>query len=59
MLLFIRFSTADSRFKHYRELTTEDQAEQWFAIAPKPDQWANTYVYDYKARTVTLPVNEM
>ena len=42
-------------FKHYRELTTEDQADQWFAIVPKPDQWANTYAYDYKTRTVTLP----
>jgi len=40
----------------YRELTTEAQADQWFAIVPKPDQWANTYAYDYKTRTVTLPV---
>ena len=42
-------------FKHYRELTTEDQADQWFAIVPKPGQWTNTFAYDYKTRTVTLP----
>jgi integrase len=42
-------------FKHYRELTTEEQAEEWFAIVPKAGQWANTCAYDYKTRTVTLP----
>jgi len=26
-------------FKHYRELTTEEQADQWFAILPKAGQW--------------------
>ncbi len=26
-------------FKHYRELTTEDEADKWFAIMPKEGQW--------------------
>jgi integrase len=42
-------------FKHYRELTTENQADEWFAILPKVGQWENTYSYDTKTRTVTLP----
>ena len=42
-------------FKNYRELTTEEQTDKWFATVPKPDQWANTYAYDYKTRAVTLP----
>ena len=25
-------------FKHYRELTTEEVADEWFSILPKPDQ---------------------
>jgi hypothetical protein len=28
-------------FKHYRELTTEAQAVEWFAIMPKEGQWQN------------------
>jgi integrase len=28
-------------FKHYRELTTEDQADKWFGIVPKEGQWEN------------------
>jgi integrase len=42
-------------FKHYRELTTEEQADKWFDILPKEGQWENTCVYDYKTRMVTLP----
>ena len=26
-------------FKHYRELTTEEQADKWFGIVPKDGQW--------------------
>jgi hypothetical protein len=42
-------------FKHYRELTTEQQADEWFSILPKAGQWDNTFTYDTKTRTVTLP----
>ena len=42
-------------FKHYRELTTEDEADKWFGILPKPGQWENTFHYDRQTRTVTLP----
>lgn len=42
-------------FKHYRELTTENQADEWFGILPKVGQWKNTFTYDTKTRTVTLP----
>jgi integrase len=28
-------------FKNYRELTTEEQANKWFAILPKDGQWEN------------------
>ena len=28
-------------FKHYRELTTEEQADKWFSIRPKEGQWEN------------------
>lgn len=41
-------------FKHYRELATEDLADQWFCILPKDDQWENAYVYDRKKRRVIL-----
>jgi integrase len=41
-------------FKHYRELTTEEQAEKWFSIMPKEGQWENTLSYDRKKRRVTL-----
>ena len=30
-------------FKNYRELATEDQADQWFGILPKEGQWENAY----------------
>ncbi len=42
-------------FKHYRELATEDQADEWFGILPKPGQWENTFTYNRLTRTVTLP----
>jgi integrase len=41
-------------FKHYRELTTPEVAEKWFAILPKDGQWENTLTYDRKKRRVTL-----
>ena len=42
-------------FKHYRELTTEDQADAWFGILPKDGQWENTIGYNRLTRKVTLP----
>jgi integrase len=42
-------------FKHYRELTTEDQAHQWFAILPKPDQWENQFPFDRNTRRAGAP----
>jgi hypothetical protein len=42
-------------FKHYRELTTPEVAEKWFGIMPKEGQWENTFRYDRRTRTVTLP----
>lgn len=42
-------------FKHYRELVTEEQADEWFEILTKDGQWENTFEYDRKTRTVTLP----
>ena len=42
-------------FKHYRELTTEAQADEWFGILPKDGQWQNTTKYDRATRSVTLP----
>ena len=41
-------------FKHYRELTTEEQAGKWFSIMPKEGQWENTLSYDRKKRRVIL-----
>jgi hypothetical protein len=41
-------------FKHYRELTTPEVAEKWFAILPKHTQWENTLRYDRKKRRVIL-----
>jgi integrase len=35
-------------FKHYRELTTPEIAEKWFAIVPKDGQSENTFSYDRK-----------
>ena len=42
-------------FKHYRELATEADADEWFGILPKPGQWDNTFEWDRRARVVTLP----
>ena len=42
-------------FKHYRELTTEEQADKWFGIMPKEGQWENAFKRDRRARVVTLP----
>ena len=42
-------------FKHYRELTTEEQANEWFSIVPKEGQWKNTFRYDRLTQKVTLP----
>jgi hypothetical protein len=44
----------DRKFKNYRELTTEAQAEKWFSIMPKDGQWENTLRYDRKKRRVIL-----
>ena len=41
-------------FKHYRELTTEEQAVKWFGIMPKEGHWENTLSYDRKKRRVIL-----
>jgi integrase len=45
-------------FKHYRELTTEEQADKWFSIVPKEGQWETTYQWDRRARVVILPESE-
>lgn len=42
-------------FQNYRELATEEEAEEWFAIIPKEGQWENTYQWDNRKRIVTLP----
>jgi hypothetical protein len=36
-------------------LVTEEQADEWFGIVPKAGQWENTFEYDRRTRTVTLP----
>ena len=41
-------------FKNYRELTTDDIANQWFAILPKPGQMENTFVWDKRTGRTTL-----
>jgi hypothetical protein len=48
-------NSPDIIFKHYRELATEEEADKWFGILPKEGQWQNTFEYDRKTRTVTLP----
>ena len=47
-------NSASIIFKHYRELTTPEVAEKWFAILPKHGQWENTLRYDRKKRRVIL-----
>jgi len=41
-------------FKHYRELTTEDEANKWFGILPKEGQWENTFKWDKRTGRATL-----
>jgi integrase len=41
-------------FKHYRELTTEDQADGWFRIMPKDGQLENTLTVDRKKGRMKL-----
>ena len=41
-------------FKHYRELTTEDQADKWFAILPKEGQSGNTFLVDKRTGKVVM-----
>ena len=41
-------------FKHYRELTTEDQADMWFGILPKDGQMENTFVWDRRNKRYIL-----
>lgn len=41
-------------FKHYRELTTEEEANKWFGILPKEGQWENTFVWDRRTGRATL-----
>jgi hypothetical protein len=41
-------------FKHYRELTTEEQAVKWFSILPNEGQCENTLSCDCKKRRVIL-----
>jgi integrase len=36
-------NSASIIFKHYRELTTPEVAEKWFAILPRDGQWENTF----------------
>jgi hypothetical protein len=47
-------NSPDIIFKHYRELATEEVADQWFGILPKDGQWENAYAFDRKKREVTL-----
>ena len=41
-------------FKHYRELTTPEQADKWFAIMPKDGQWENSFAFDRKKGRAVL-----
>jgi integrase len=41
-------------FKHYRELVTEDVAQKWFAILPKPNQMANRTSFDRRTGVVKI-----
>ncbi|MEY3898115.1 MAG: hypothetical protein RLZZ214_3636 [Verrucomicrobiota bacterium] len=41
-------------FKHYRELTTENEAEKWFGILPKEGQMENTFVWDRRNKRSIL-----
>ena len=41
-------------FKHYRVLTTEPVAEEWFAILPKDGQWENRTEWNRKTGVMRL-----
>ncbi len=41
-------------FKHYRELTTEEQAAAWFGILPKEGQGSNSFAFDRKKGKMVL-----
>ena len=41
-------------FKHYRELTTEDVAREWFSILPKEGQWANRSEWNRKTGVMRI-----
>ena len=45
-------------FKHYRELATEDQADEWFGILPKERQFENSVDWNRKKRRLRLRENE-
>ena len=47
-------NSPDIIFKHYRELTTEEVASQWFAIQPKPGQMENTFEFNRKQGCMVL-----
>lgn len=46
----------EERGGDHRELATEEQARQWFAILPKDGQWDNRIEYDRRKRTVRVGV---
>ena len=41
-------------FRHYRELTTESEADKWFGILPKDGQMENTFLWDRRKNRITL-----
>ena len=41
-------------FKHYRELTTEDVAREWFSILPKEGQWENRTEWNRKTGVMRI-----
>jgi hypothetical protein len=41
-------------FKHYRELTTEENANAWFGILPQAGQMENTFLMDKRTGKVVL-----
>ena len=47
-------NSPDIIFEHYRELTTEKVAAEWFGILPKEGQSENTFVWDKRTKRSTL-----
>ena len=41
-------------FKHYRDLTTESEADKWFGIVPKDGQMENTFLWDKRTGKIVL-----